>query len=109
MSFSPKTENLTQELINTEYLNAVVNHGEKYNSLHEGYAILLEEVEETRDSHSRMHSNFHQLWNNIKDNNKEDMQMFSKIMLDDVIDTISELAQVGAVLIKLNNTLGVKE
>ena len=48
MSFSPKTENLTQELINTEYLNAVVNHGAKYNSLHEGYAVLLEEVEEVK-------------------------------------------------------------
>lgn len=57
-----------------------------------------------------MHSNFHELWNNIKDNNKENIQMFNKIMLDDVIDSIQELAQVGAVLMKFKNSIGeVKE
>jgi flagellar biosynthesis/type III secretory pathway protein FliH len=108
MSFVAETENLVNELINAEYLNAVVNFGEKYNSLHEGYAVLKEEIEEVRDEYNSLLSDFHYLWENIKDNDKD---IFSTIveMQIDVIRQIKELAQVGAVLQKFKNTLKVEE
>ena len=32
MSFSPETENIVNQLVQAEHLNAVVNYGEKYHS-----------------------------------------------------------------------------
>lgn len=40
MSFSPETEKLVNELIQAEYKNACEKFGDKFYSLHEGYAIL---------------------------------------------------------------------
>ena len=107
MSFSPKTENLTQELIDAEYLNAVVNHGAKYNSLHEGYAILLEEVEEASIEFEVFNYHFHNLWDGIKQNDKQILKRELKDLEAFSICAIKELAQVGAVLMKIKNTLEV--
>lgn len=46
MSFAKDTENIVELAIKKEYENACKLFGDKYNSLHEGYAILLEKVEE---------------------------------------------------------------
>lgn len=46
MSFNAETEKLVNDLIQAEYKNACEQYGEKYHSLHEGYALLKEEVEE---------------------------------------------------------------
>ena len=46
MSFSAETDKLVKDLIQAEYKNACENWGSNYNSLHEGYALLLEEIEE---------------------------------------------------------------
>ena len=48
MSFAAVTEKLVNDLIQAEYKNACEKFGEKYNSLHEGYAVLLEELEEVK-------------------------------------------------------------
>ena len=107
MSFSPKTENLTQELINSEYLNAVVNHGEKYNSLHEGYAVLLEEVEEVKSEITQLLNSFDVFWLWVKRNNKGHKYLCVEDMYKETENAIKELAQVGAVLMKIKNTLEV--
>lgn len=107
MSFSPKTENLTQELINSEYLNAVVNHGEKYNSLHEGYAVLLEEVEEVKSEITQLLNSFDVFWLWVKRNNKGHKYLCVEDMYKETENAIKELAQVGAVLLKTKNTLEV--
>lgn len=57
MSFAPETENIVNQLIQAEYKNACKNSGEKYNSLHEGYAVLLEEVEEANEDMTRIKKN----------------------------------------------------
>ena len=66
MSFSPESEKLIEQLIQAEYLNAVVNFGEKYHSLHEGYAVLLEEVEETEKELQFLKGYQKLLWSKIK-------------------------------------------
>lgn len=109
MSFSPETENIVNQLIQAEYKNACDNFGERYNSLHEGYAVLKEEIEEVRDEYNSLLNNYHYLWENIKDNDKDILSTIAEMQID-VIHQIKELAQVGAVLMKIKNTCGeVKE
>lgn len=110
MSFSPETEKLVEQLIQAEYLNAVVNFGEKFNSLHEGYAVLKEEIEEVEYGHKDLKIWFDEFWESIKNNSyyNEESECVDK-MLEEVYYTISELAQVGAVLRKIRNTLEEEE
>ena len=44
--FDEKTEQKINEAVSLEIVNAVKAHGADYNSNHEAYAVLLEEVEE---------------------------------------------------------------
>ena len=108
MSFSEQTEKLTLDLIQAEYLNAVVNFGEKFNSLHEGYAVLLEEVEEANEDMTRIKYSLEDFWKWIK----QDTKIYPKdidIVIEEYLKyCISELAQVGAVLMKIKNTLKVE-
>ena len=106
MSFSAKTENLVNELIQAEYKNACDNFGEKYHSLHEGYAVLLEEVEEVEPNISSLKENVSMLWKYIKKNDWEVVTLKSiENSLYYMNNAIKELAQVGAVLMKIKNTL----
>ena len=105
MSFSPKTEKLTQELIDAEYLNAVVNHGAKYNSLHEGYAILLEEVEEIKPEITQLLNSFDVFCLCVKRKKQGHKYLCVEDMYKATENAIKELAQVGAVLQKIKNTL----
>ena len=110
MSFAAETENLVNELINAEYLNAVKNHGEKFNSLHEGYAILLEEVEEVEPNISSLKENVSIMWKCIKKNEWEIITLKSiENSLYYINNAIKELAQVGAVLQKIKNTISEVE
>ncbi len=109
MSFSAETGKLVNELIQAEYKNACEKFGDKFNSLHEGYAVLKEEMDEERDEHICFMSNYEYLWEEIKDNAKGNIETLSKRMLDTVFCEMSELAQVGAVLMKIKNTLQSKE
>lgn len=104
MSFSDRTEKLTEHLIQAEYENACTQFGDKYHSLHEGYAVLKEEIEEVRDEYNSLLNNYHYLWENIKDNDKDILSTIAEMQID-VISQIKELAQVGAVLMKICNTI----
>lgn len=46
-------------------------HGTQYNSLHEGYAVLLEEVEEAENELERVKEELSDLWLCIKQNDNE--------------------------------------
>lgn len=46
-------------------------YGEQYNSLHEGYAVLLEEVEETADELERVKEELAELWLCIRQNDNK--------------------------------------
>lgn len=109
MSFSPETGRLVKKLIEAEYKNACEKFGEKYSSLHEGYAVLKEKMDEERDEHSCFRSNYEYLWEEIKDKAKGNIETLSKRMLDTVFCQMCELAQVGAVLMKIKNTIGEVE
>lgn len=110
MSFSENTEKLVNVLIDEEYKNACSKYGFEYHSLHEAYAVLLEEVEELESSYNEIKKYVEILWDNIKGNSTYyyNEECIEKI-LEEAICAISEAAQVGAVLQKIKNTLKVEE
>ena len=109
MNFAPETENIVNQLIQAEYKNACENFGEKFNSLHEGYAVLLEEVEEANEDMTRIKYSLEGFWKWIKQDIKINPKDIDIVIEEYLKYCISELAQVGAVLMKIKNTLEVKE
>lgn len=105
MSFSAKTEQLVDELIQAEYKNACEKFGEKYNSLHEGYAILLEEIEEAEAEMKKIKRDLEFLWLYTKRNDIEMINLNLNRIQESDLSCIKELAQVGAVLFKIKNTI----
>lgn len=106
MAFSKKTADLINQLVSAEYHNACEHFGDKYNSLHEGFAVLLEEIEEVKEQHKKLRL-IKTVWNEIKNNASEKMidstltLMHASIKLE-----IAELAQSAAVVEKMLNTIG---
>ena len=112
MSFSEKTDRVVEELIESEHLNSMKNHGEVYSSLHEGYAVLLEEIEEVLDDIRNLISLRRIIWRHIKQDNTEHDTCFEQCLFLSEMHTehaIKELAQVGAVLRKIEKTLNLNK
>ena len=63
----------------TETENARKNYGDRYNSQHEGYAVLLEEVEEVSDDLTYIKNNLGVLWQSIKTNDLKDTTLLTDI------------------------------
>ena len=88
----------------TETQNAKENYGDHYNSPHEGYAVLLEEVEEAADDLTYIKNNLGVLWQSIKTNDLKDTTL-----LTDIEGTAQMLAleavQIAAVCTKFKESL----
>ena len=109
MSFSENTEKLVNVLIDEEYKNACSKYGSEYHSLHEGYAVLLEEVEEVVKEISFMKRWVENLWESVKSNNKDyQNECIEQLEICDT-NAIKEASQIGAVLMKIKNTLEAEE
>lgn len=105
-----RQKKLVEQLIQAEYTNACEKFGNKCNSLHEGYAVLLEEQEEVENELNKLKSKYQTLWKGVKEPNTINFDFLLSWALTNIIDQIKELAQVGAVLMKIQNTIGeVKE
>lgn len=110
MSFHNKSKDLLYLAIEKEYENACQEYGKSYHSLHEGWAILREEMEKVlipiQDLKGAFENN---LWRAVKANNPP--------MVTDVIEDIEcstilammELAQVYACCMKLQKTVEGEE
>ena len=105
--FSEKTEKLVNELIQAEYEKACEDWGMEYASKQEACDVLDEEVREVgyeiRELRYRNFDFIKYAYNDMKlsDNWIEETEKYIK-------NAIKELAQVGAVLQKIKNTLGDK-
>lgn len=103
MSFAPETEKLVNQLIQAEYKNACEDWGEKYNSKKEACDVLDEEVREVGYEISELNYRSFDFVKYAYDNRKlpdnwiEETEKYVK-------NAIKELAQVGAVLMKIKNT-----
>lgn len=98
----------TIELINgvcmLEYSHATSNWGETYHSLHEGWAVLKEEVEEAFDSVTALDSALTDMWYNVRSGDKDLVSRFACSMQETAIAAMMELAQIWAVCEKIKKT-----
>lgn len=105
MSFAEVTKNIITLSLQAEYNNACKQFGYKYNSLHEGYAVLLEEVEEVKTEITQLLNSFDVFWLWVKRNKQGHKYLCVEDMYKATENAMAELAQVGAVLLKIKNTL----
>jgi hypothetical protein len=94
--FKDKTIELVEQAINEELKNAK-GYGEKYNSVHEMYGVLKEEIEEMNSEVEEVKGNFAIFWNFIKKNNEEKQKEFLKLIETSTEKTALEALQVCAV------------
>lgn len=105
MSFSKNTEKLVIELINEEYKNACSKYGGEYHSLHEAYGVLKEELEEVKMENKELFRCFYHIWDSVKADKKESLEVYIQRMIKKGKSTIKEVAQVCAVLEKFRDSL----
>ena len=99
--FDNKTEKLIRESVISEYVNACKTYGEKYNSLHEGYAVLKEEIEEAKQELEYLEDHFTSFWNSIKIDDKASALADVRTVAFDAIRMAEEAVQVAAVVRKI--------
>lgn len=104
MSFHDKTKDLIFSVIDKEYENSC-QHGKSYHSLHEGYSILREEVDEACSPVNRIENLMMGLWEEIKSENSHIMFSYVNEIEAKAFEGMMELAQVYACCMKLQNTL----
>ena len=67
-----------------------------FHSMHEGYAVLLEEVEEAREALTRTEINLHTLWMHVMKNNDDRALEFAGRVREHALDLAVEAVQVAA-------------
>lgn len=104
--FNKHTETRAETLICGELRTAKEQHGEKFNSLHEAYAVALEELEEASKEVDMAKYRYEDVWNSIK------LDEEKKIIVDSLnrtrinaVEAIKEFAQFAAMIDKTLETL----
>lgn len=64
--FSENAKTFVKTAIHSETENAEMKYGKKYHSLHEGYAVLKEEVEEAGEEWDNVNRGLTILWEKIR-------------------------------------------
>lgn len=97
----------TKELVTLackEELRNAKSYGEFYNSPHEAWAITKEELEETKDNLLRVEQLMADMWQNIKDNDSEELVANMITAKSYALLTVYEALQVCAVLEKFRES-----
>ena len=94
---APKTKSLIQEAIETELENARKQWGPQYNSEHEAYAVLKEEVEEAADDLTIISEDLGFLWNAVKGNSDKPYSAALKHIQQTALELAIEAVQIAAV------------
>lgn len=87
-----------ENLVDKEYENAT-QYGNTYNSDHEFYAVLKEEIEEVYKAINSAHIHFEIMWKQIKD----DIEFKTDHIEKELKETIKESLQCLAVIKKYKN------
>ena len=99
--FDEKTEQKINEAVTLEIVNAVKVHGADYNSNHEAYAVLLEEVEEAEKALDYIKNHVAMIWDAVKVDNDNEVKSNSRIIALDAVDLAKESCQIAAVCRKI--------
>lgn len=104
--FNKHTETRVETLICGELRTAKEQHGESFNSLHEAYAVALEELGEASEKVDMAKYYYEYVWNRIKSDEEK------KIIVESLngtrnyaVEAIKELAQFAAMIDKTLETL----
>lgn len=84
------------QLVKKEYDNANKVYG-PIHSMHEGYAVLLEELEETEECIRYAKTNSNYMWSFIRANKLECTEYQAECLMKNALNTACESIQVAAV------------
>ena len=101
--FNKHTETRVETLICGELRTAKEQHGEKFNSLHEAYAVALEELEEASVDFEETKTTFSCFWEDITANDDPTNDLIDAKHY--TVEAIKELAQFAAMIDKTLKTL----
>lgn len=99
--FASMTEKKISEAITLEIVNAVKLHGAEYNSNHEAYAVLLEEVEEAETNMKDILELNKELWEDVKADNDTEIKADARRISFYAYYLAMEAVQVAAVCKKI--------
>lgn len=114
MSFHVDTEKLIEQAIAKEYENATaidekLHKGKVFNSLHEGYGVLMEELWEAKKEFFHATKYKKLLLSFIIDNEKGWLKETLENRINCAKNAMAELAQVAAVCQKMLDTIEAQE
>lgn len=98
-----KAEESINQAVAYELQNIVKKYGASYNSEHEGYAVLLEEVEEAKECLQIAEEKLKDLWKSVRKNVYADDTLW-KIKVA-AINMAQEAVQVAAVCERFEETI----
>ena len=99
--FSTQTEQKINEVLALELVNACKRYGADFNSNHEAYAVLLEEVEELEKELDYIKNHLAMIWDYVKVDDEQGIKSNARIISLDVVNLMAEAAQVAAVCRKI--------
>lgn len=100
-----KTEKGVGYLVEHEYEMAAEEWGEKFASIHEGAAVLREEIEEATGEGDCVDYSFSYLWDAVKTNDTARIREELRNIYTHAILGASEMIQVAAMAMKMSKTL----
>ena len=100
--FNKHTDVRVETLICGELRTAKEQHGEKFNSLHEAYAVALEELEEASIDFEETKTTFSCFWEDITANDDPTNDLIDAKHY--AVEAIKELAQFAAMIDKTLET-----
>ena len=87
---------IIEELASEELVDANAKHDPKFNSPHEAYAVIKEELEEMQDEVEMCGKSLEYIWDNIKDDTEEGCKKWLEYMKEYAISAAQEAIQVVA-------------
>ncbi len=109
MSFNENTELHVKSACLFELERAEKDWGKTYHSMHEGWAVLKEEVEEVAHRWKCLKGQHKGLWHIIKEDKEDWLVVGLDSIQNHTIEAMKELAQVWAVAEKMKATIKKEE
>lgn len=107
--FDERTDTLIKQAVDAEFENAKKMWGDSYHSEHEGYAVLLEEVDEVKREYKNIRRLMKHLWYMTKGTEPRDQRLIYGLE-QTATNLAMEACQVAAVCRKImgsRKTVGV--
>lgn len=87
---------MVDDLINREKIRIIEMYG-PYNSAHEGYSVLAEEIEEAEDEMTAIRLNMESMWSRVRTDNLVGAKREARAIRKRALRLIAEAIQVAAV------------